>query len=292
MTQSSLTPVAIISGGGDAPRQAIQYCQEQQRPFMVLALEQHADRHLLDQLGGPYPHQWVGLGEIGKILSLLERHRIQELLIIGAVKRPSLRDLKLDWQGKLWLAQFGLKALAGDNEILSLIRRKLESLGYRVLHPQDFALAFAHKDSLTKSQMQLADGRTLNILTSAQPTPHELQDIQRGITVLTTLSPLDIGQATVIKERAVIGIEAAEGTQELIRRCSEYCGAGGIVVKMAKLQQDDRLDLPTIGLQTIHQMIAGQYRGLAIGHSQVIILELEQVIELAEQHQLFIASIA
>ena len=121
----------------------------------------------------------------------------------------------------------------------------------------------------------------------------ELRDIGRGIEILSVLSPVDVGQAIVVQEGLVLGIEAIEGTDALIERTSSLRrpGLGGVLVKMAKHQQERRVDLPTIGLDTIRNATKAGLRGIAIEVGRTLLLDREETLKLAEENGLFIVSI-
>ncbi|MAR79335.1 MAG: hypothetical protein CMM18_03790, partial [Rhodospirillaceae bacterium] len=106
------------------------------------------------------------------------------------------------------------------------------------------------------------------------------------------ISEFDIGQSIVISSNRVLGIEGPEGTDLLISRCSKMSYEDKpILVKTAKLNQDTRVDLPTVGLNTIQKLISSGFSGLAIQSSLTIILEKDKVLSLANKHKLFIVSI-
>jgi DUF1009 family protein len=130
-------------------------------------------------------------------------------------------------------------------------------------------------------------------LTRKGPTAAQLQDIEFGWQLAKELGRLDIGQSVTVKGRAVIAVEAVEGTDACIRRSGEFCPQGGFtVVKVAKPQQDMRFDVPTIGLGTIESMLAARASVLAIEAGKTIIVDQQEVIALADQHGLSIVSLA
>ena len=118
-------------------------------------------------------------------------------------------------------------------------------------------------------------------------------DIELGVKVSKHLAPLDIGQAVIVEDGYIIGIEAAEGTDNLIKRCANLRKKphGGVLVKIIKYTQDIRLDLPTIGPETISNLASYSYNGIAIQKDNVIIIERELTAAIANKHHLFIAKI-
>jgi hypothetical protein len=129
-------------------------------------------------------------------------------------------------------------------------------------------------------------------LTRRGPTASEQRDIEFGWSLAKEMGRLDIGQSVAVKGRAVIAVEALEGTDACIRRSGDLCPQGGFtVVKVAKPQQDMRFDVPTIGIGTIESLIAAKASLLAIEAEKTIIVDQPQVLALANRHGLSIVSL-
>jgi DUF1009 family protein len=128
-------------------------------------------------------------------------------------------------------------------------------------------------------------------LTRRKPTGSELLDIEMGWSLAREMGRLDIGQSVMIRERAVLAVEAIEGTDQAILRAGELCGRGGfVVVKVAKPEQDMRFDVPTVGVQTIESMRAAGARVLAIETGRTILIDEEETIALANKYGIAIVS--
>ncbi len=125
------------------------------------------------------------------------------------------------------------------------------------------------------------------------PSQSQLQDIEKGKSVLMGLSQFDIGQALVIEQGLVLGIEAIEGTDALIQRCAllkrnDGLATSPLLIKMSKLRQDKNLDLPTIGLHTIKELARLGYGGLAIEADRTLIVDKIKVVEAICHANLFL----
>jgi hypothetical protein len=121
-------------------------------------------------------------------------------------------------------------------------------------------------------------------LTRRKPTPSQWKDIRFGWEIAKEMGRLDIGQTVIVNDTAVIAVEAIEGTDECIRRAGQLCRRGGFtVVKVAKPQQDLRFDVPTIGVQTLHTMQESGARVLAVEAGLTILLDNQQVVQLADR---------
>jgi hypothetical protein len=130
------------------------------------------------------------------------------------------------------------------------------------------------------------------VLTRRKPTPAEERDIAIGWTLAREMGRLDVGQSVMIRERAVLAVEAIEGTDRAIERAGELCAHSGfVVVKLAKPEQDRRFDVPTVGRQTIETMHRAGARVLAIEAGQTILLDEPETIALADRHGIAITSL-
>lgn len=269
------TKLGIIAGGGAVPRQLIAACQNLGRPFYVFCLEGHADPDLAQDV----PHAWLRLGEGGKLKELFAEHNIAEVVMIGRVRRPSLLEIRPDWFTLKVLTKIGMNSL-GDDGLLSAIGKVFEEEGgVRVLGAHE---VFA--DLLTPE----------GALTLAQPDTEANKDISRGIVVAQALGSIDVGQSVVVQQGIVLGVEAAEGTDALITRCATLKreGPGGVLVKLAKPQQDNRFDLPTIGPETVTAAADAGLRGIAVQAGRSLLVDRERTLALANESGLFVVGIA
>ncbi|MBI2239581.1 MAG: UDP-2,3-diacylglucosamine diphosphatase LpxI [Magnetospirillum gryphiswaldense] len=262
--------LGIIAGGGAFPGLAIAACRSQGRPFHVLALTGHADPQVI----GDAPTDWIRLGEAGSGLKHLRAAGVAELVMIGPVRRPSLKELAPDWWTAKFFAKVGLKAL-GDDGLLRAVAREMEDEGFTIIGI-DQVLA----DCLAPEGLF---GRHF-------PDDVAQSDIVRGWEVAKGVGALDVGQSVIVQQGIVLGVEGVEGTDRLIRRCAELRreGPGPILVKVRKPGQDRRLDLPTIGLTTMHEAIATGLRGIVVEAGGSLVLDRQQLTEEADMNGLFV----
>ncbi|MDI9349535.1 MAG: UDP-2,3-diacylglucosamine diphosphatase LpxI [Candidatus Symbiobacter sp.] len=265
--------LGIIAGNGDLPVRLIEFCRKSARPYFVLALEGQTPTAILTDI----PHIVVRLGAVGTALAALRGAGVTEIVLAGGVKRPSLLTLKPDSTGMALLARLSLHAF-GDDGLLRVLSDWLEEQGFRVIGV----------DSLLTGL--LAD---LGVLGKFHPDALAQQDIERGIAVARALGQVDVGQAVVVQQGIVLGVEAIEGTDALLHRVANLRrdGLGGVLVKLCKPGQDRRFDLPTIGVETVARAASVGLRGIAVEAGLVIILGRDQVIERANQSGIFIIGI-
>jgi len=269
-----LPKLGIIAGGGKLPGELIKHCQASGRDFFVIALTDQAEAS--DLVG--VAHEWVRLGAAGKAIKLLRANAVEELVLAGSVKRPSLSALRPD----LWTARFfartGTSGLGDDGLLSGLITALQTQEGFRVVGSDDLLPdLIAPEGSL---------GRIA-------PSSRDHQDISIGILAAQELGSMDIGQAVVVRDSRVVGREDKQGTDMLIATVPPPpCGErSGVLVKTAKPQQERRADLPTIGPETIEGAHAAGLAGIALEAGNALILDRVKVIELADQHGIFVVGV-
>lgn len=274
MSLTNFPTLGIIAGGGQLPQQIIDVCVYQNRPFYVVAFENQTDPHLVEN----HPHVWCKLGQTKKAIDYLKQGNVQEIIMAGPIKRPSWSELKPDAFTAAWLAKH-LYKIFGDDSLLRAIIEMLESHGFTVVSAENIL-----GNSLLAPQ---------GVLGKHHPTSEDHQDIALGFKVATILGSCDIGQAVIIQQSLILGVEAIEGTEALLKRCASLKrpGPGGVLVKMTKPQQEIRVDRPTVGIETLKQLQEAGFRGLALEAFGVIMLNKEEMIQFADDHQLFIVGV-
>jgi DUF1009 family protein len=265
--------LGIIAGGGRVPSQLAAAVAATGRPVFVLALDGHADRAAI----APFPHETIRLGAVGEGLAHLRAHGVTDLVLVGTVRRPSLLTLMPDAEGARLIARVGRAAFAGDDGLLAAIVRVLEEDGFRVHGVQDVIAALTAPEG---------------VLTARVPNPEDEADILRGAAVCRLLGEADVGQAVVVQQGLVLGVEAIEGTDALLARCGPLRrdGAGGVLVKRAKPGQELRADLPTIGVRTVEGAAAAGLAGIAVEAERTLMPERAATIEAADRAGLFLVA--
>lgn len=266
--------LGIIAGGTQLPQILINHCIKTKRDYFVLAIENNADKAIFNP---SIPHKWIRIGQAGTGFKTFADENIEEVVMIGTIRRPSFSDLVPDLRTAAFFAKLGMKSL-GDDGILRALVKEIEAEKMRVVGIHEVL-----------PQLLVKEG----ILTKQKPDKQALVDISRGIEVGYELGRLDVGQSTIVQQGLVLGVEGIEGTDELIKRCSSYKrkGSAPILVKLRKPQQDMRIDLPTIGLTTIENMHKSGLKGIAIHAGNALIVDEQKVIELANKYQMFIVGI-
>lgn len=263
----TLSVLGIIAGDGDLPDEIANIYVGNGGGCFIASVYK-------DRSYNGVPSKKFTLGCVGAILEYFEENKVQSIIIVGGVKRPDLNALKVDWGGASLLASIMKQKVLGDDNILTIVMEHIRKKGFEVISPLDI-LAI--------------DNRKL-IHTKCRPTKNDSIDIKFGFNILENLGKLDVGQSVIICDGYALGIEAAEGTDNLIRRCDllRKKDKGGALVKMSKSVQDMRLDVPVVGPDTIFCLAKHGFNGLAIEKTGVIIIKPEETQKLLNENNLFL----
>ena len=266
--------LGIIAGGGSIPKKLIDFCKENGRDYFVLAIEGNADKNLIDE---SIPHQWIRIGQAGTGFKRFHEEKVEDVVMIGTIRRPSFFDLVPDFRTAAFFAKIGMKSI-GDDGILRALVKEIESEGMLVKGVHEVLPEILVKEG---------------VMGKHKPDKQAMEDIKRGIEVAETLGRLDVGQAVVVQQGLVLGVEGIEGTDELIRRCGDYKrkGDGGVLVKLRKPQQDMRIDLPTIGPRSVYRAKETGLKGIAVHAGNGLIVDEQEVIKAADAAGLFVIGI-
>jgi len=266
-------PLGIIAGSGFLPRRVIESCRAAGREVFVLALEGEADPATVAAV----PHAWCRLGGAATGLDLLRANGVGELVLAGGVRRPSLASLRPDWRAAKFLARVGYRAL-GDDGLLSAVVGALQREGFRVVGADQLL-----------PEAELPEGP----LGRHRPDAGALADIAHGMRLARALGALDIGQAVVVQQGLVLGVEAIEGTDGLLRRCAGLRreGPGGVLVKAEKPGQEKRVDRPTIGPQTVTLAAKSGLAGIAAEAGATLVIDRDEIARRADAAGLFVVGV-
>lgn len=272
-----LPKLGIIAGNGLLPFKIASIYIKYHGECCIASINKDNDLKLIER----FSPQSINIGRVGEIIKYFNQCRVKNIVFAGAIIRPNLRSLEVDLVGSILLAKILKQQFLGDDQVLKIIASFFEKKGFKVVSAQDIL------DLPPKS------GASHTLYSCQLPSPSDQIDLKLGIKILAQLGLFDVGQAVVVESGYVLGIEAAEGTDNLISRCASLRKKprGGVLVKMIKQGQDARLDIPVIGPQTISNLANFGYNGLALQRDRVIIIDPELTFALANQHQLFIAEI-
>lgn len=255
--------LGLISGAGELPKVIADEARARGYMVTVIALEPLADSALsvhADEI------KVVNIGKLNEIIESIKGSGIKEAVMAGKVPKSLLYKSRItpDWRAIRLL--FSLKDRS-DDSILLAIAKELEKDGITLLNTTEFCT-----DILTPEGILTGDGIS----------DDEWRDIQFGYRIAKEIGRLDIGQTVVVKNQAVMAVEAIEGTDETIKRGGYYAGEGAVVVKVSKPDQDMRFDVPVAGLDTLKAMVSVKARVLAMEAEKSILLQRKDFIKGAE----------
>jgi hypothetical protein len=275
--------IGLIAGWGRFPVLVAQALKTAGQEVYCLALRDHADPMLEEICDEFHP---ANVARLGGHIRYFQRRGITQATLAGKIFKHRLLFRKLGWLSLLpdWRtirAYFPLfvtrQRNRNDDALLSVVVEEYARSGITLAPATDFAPELLVKPGT---------------LTRRQPTAAEWDDIAFAWRLAKEMGRLDVGQSVVVKGRAVIAVEAVEGTDESIRRAGQLCPQGGFtVVKVAKPQQDMRFDVPTIGRQTIETMVASGGKVLAVEAGKTILLDEADVIRLADAKGISIVAV-
>jgi hypothetical protein len=272
LVRNYLSNLAIVAGKGDLPKMIIKKCQEQNRQFIVILINGEVSNADFLQ----YNHHIIGFGEISKILEILKNNQIKELVFAGGVNKPSMSGIKVDKKGAILVSKILGNKFFGDDNLLSTIISFFEKEGFKVIGVDKII-----NDLLAKK----------GVLGKVKPDAAMLKDIEIGKNALQVMSDLDIGQSIAVQQKQVVGVEAIEGTDELIKRCANLQfkqGSKAVLVKMKKQNQNTKIDLPALGVKTIQNLADSGFSGVAVQADFCLIINQKEVIDLADELGLFV----
>jgi UDP-2,3-diacylglucosamine hydrolase len=270
-------PLGIICGSGAIPPAIATAVMRRGRRVMLFALRGIVDPDAV----AAFPHCWVAVGQFGRFCRLARAEGCRDLVLAGGMVRPSLREVRLDWATLAAMPRIIRAFRGGDDHLLTGIGRIIEAEGFRLLGAHEVA------PDITAPSGPLGH---------RVPDAAALEDIDRGFALLAAMSPFDVGQAVVVAKGRVLAIEAAEGTDGMLRRVVALREEGrlglprgiGVLVKAPKLAQDRRFDLPSIGPDTVLNASRAGLAGVAVVAGGTIIAEPQRLVEAADFNGLFV----
>ena len=277
MAQETSHPpkLGIIAGGGHMPSLVADAAIKSGREVHILGLVGEADSTIEN-----YPHSWVKWGQIGLLFKILKQKSCEDVVLIGSVSRPDMSKVRLDL-GALKILPFIFSLMAGgDDSILTRIVKFFEKKG--------FAIRGAHQ---VAPDLLAPEG----CLTTKAPSSRDMEDIHIGLKVVQALGELDIGQGAVVAKGYTLAVEAAEGTDAMLARCADLKQWGrkknkkvGVFVKCPKPGQEQRIDMPTIGVQTVERVADAGLAGIAVAANSVLLAGKDEIAKVAKEHGLFV----
>ena len=261
----------LIAGNGKFPFLVVEGARKAGASLSVVAINEETDKSIETVAEKVI---WVGIGQLGKMISFFKKEGVSKVLMAGQVKHiqifsgalPDLRMIKMLWN----LPQRNTDSLIGG------IADELAKDGIELI------------DSTYFIEDQLAQ---TGVLTKRKPDDTERGNIEYGLRIANEIARLDLGQTIVVRAKACVAVEAMEGTDAVIKRAGELAKGKLTVVKVAKPNQDMRFDVPVVGVPTIQTMIAAGATCLCLTPNKTLIFDREEMLKLANDHKICVTAV-
>jgi len=261
----------LIAGNGRFPFLVVEGAKKQGASLAVVAIREETDERIEEVAEKII---WVGIGQLGKMISFFKRETIERVIMAGQVKHvqifsgalPDLRMIRMLWN----LPQRNTDALIGG------VADEMRGEGIELIDSTYFI-----QDKLAKE----------GVLTRRKPDEVERGNVEYGLRTANEIARLDLGQTIVVRAKACVAIEAMEGTDAVIKRAGELAKGKLTVVKVAKPNQDMRFDVPVVGVPTIEAMIKAGATCLCLTARKTLIFDQEEILALANRHKISIVAV-
>jgi len=268
--------VGLIAGGGPLPHAVIAGAKASGTQVFVAALKGFSKPDDFNDVDTDL----FRLGEIGRLVKTLKAQNVEAICFAGIVKRPDFTALRPDARGLKYLPGVIKAAAKGDDSLLRYVTQMFEKEGIAVIGPQELCASL------------LAPA---GVMGKIQPSKAQMADVQKSRDIAKAIGALDIGQAAVVSAGLVLAVEAQEGTDLMLRRVGALPGShkngkmrAGVLAKMVKPGQEDRIDLPVVGLNTLDGVIAAGLSGIAVEAGRAFIMDKPALTERADAAGIFI----
>lgn len=267
-----MTKIGIIAGDGNLPLYIGKSLLSKNYDVTFLSLNNKNNKfynnyHVVD----------LDILSVKKIFKVLDSNKIKHIIFAGSIKRPGIKDLGFDLP-TLLLAKSLLLEKKGDNNLLMSLKKYFETKGYIFFNWTKYCKElFSTEINLTKNK----------------PSKNAILNLKKAKSIYQIYKKLDVGQAMIIQNQLVLGLEAIEGTDELLKRCKEYKRKddNGVLFKFSKQNQSNLIDIPLIGLDTMKNLKKYNYEGVFLQKNKCLILDKKKIIDYASQNNLFISSV-
>lgn len=249
--------IGLIAGNGSFPLAFAREAKKRGYEVAAVAHRGETDDRLTSEVASL---DWIRVGQLGAMIRAFQRRGVSRAVMAGGINKVrSLARLRPDLRGIAFLAR---AVSLGDDALLRALAAELEKEGIQIVPSTTFL-----------ERLLVVSGH----IAGPVPPPRALADIRVGVEALAGIGHLDIGQAVVVENGAVLAVEAIEGTDEMIRRAAGFTHGKAVVVKAAKKGQDLRFDVPAAGPRTIESMARSGALVLALQAGVAIILEGDEL---------------
>ena len=257
--------IGLFFGDTEFPKKILQKLKEKNKKYIIIDLSKK-------KFFRKNPHsQSFGIGQFGKIFKFLSENKCKKALFAGKIDKPKFSTLRLDLKGVYYMPGIIRAAKLGDAAIIKAIIKILDNENIKVISSIFF-----------NPELNVKRGN----YTKLQPNIIDNSSIKKGITYFNKLNNLDHIQAVIVKDNTILAIEDRQGTRKMLSKLNKK--SEGILIKLPKKKQDLRMDLPTIGLQTLKDCKKYGLKGIVLKSKKNIFLDQAKCISFANKNKIFI----
>ena len=261
--------IGLIFGDSDFPKEILKKIKKRKIRYLIIDLSKSK------KFNKDNKSHSVSIGQFGKILNILKENDCKKVLFAGKVNKPNFSKLKLDFKGIYYIPRIIKASKLGDAAILKEI---IKILAQNKIKTEN-SLKFSPELSLKKGNFS-----------KIKPNKQDQLDIKKAIKTLNNLRQYNFSQGVVVRNKKVVSIEGKGGTQIMLKKIrSKKFINHGVLVKLPKKKQDLRIDLPTIGLQTLKQCKTAGLKGIVVKNKQHVFLDKSKCINFANKNKMFIS---
>ena len=260
--------IGLVAGGGGLPiefARAAKTAGDTVIVFGVKGLTGESVAKYADKV------HWIKWGDFKKAILLVATERVSKVALLGKIKKELLfKEGALDEEASKIVKSAGGKK---DYAVLNGVAGVMKKFGIDIIDPTPYLKKFIPQKG---------------VITKRVPSASESSDIEYARSIACHMAEFDVGQTVTVKDKTVIALEAAEGTDQTIKRAGELVSGGFVVVKMARPKQDMRFDIPLVGLETIKMMQKAHATALALEEKKTLLIDTEEVVKFADENKISI----
>ena len=264
--------IGLLAGAGKLPVECARTAKQLGYEVYAVGLLPESDPQIADFATD---YQQISVGQLDAILKYLKSKDLQKVTMIGKVTKELLFNGKIQ-PDKRMIELITSLPDRSDNTIMMMFVRELAKAGLQAFD----------QTALIRRLMPRR-----GTITNREPSTAERQDMDFGFRIAKELGRFDVGQTVVVKNRAVMALEAIEGTDECIRRGGKLANGGAVVAKVSKPNQDNRFDVPTVGKRTVEVMAEVGATALAIEADKTLLVDRENTVDFADEKGITIVAI-
>lgn len=263
--------IGIIAGRGQFPSLVARGAKEAGLGVVMVGFQGHTDPEISREAD---QFSLLHLGQLGKLIAFFQSHNVHKICFAGGISKPKALDLRPDMRAAKLL--FSLRS-KGDDVLLRAVMEELEREGLSVVQAAELV-----------PELRGPEG----VQTTRKPTKEEWEDLRYGWPIAQAIGTMDIGQCIVVKRGMVVAVEGLEGTDATLQRGAQLGGKGCVAIKVVKPGQDERIDLPALGMDTMHTLQEGGFSCLAYHAGKTLFFDRKIALEYADRNGISVVGLS